>query len=631
MPPDKPFTIVEAKALWARLVAGWADHLDESGARTLIDGVPYRHDAGGSYEGVTRMLWGLGGWLSRPDRDPIVHWRNREYDTVALTRRAILAGTDPLSPGFWGLPSLPGAADQRTVETGQVAFALVQSRDRLWDTFSDQEREQVVAWLDACGRRPPTWRNNWSLFWALNHAGRKALGAPHDQAIIDDVLDWLDDVYCGNGWYDDGPARGADHFDDYNLWVFSSHVLAWSEVDGHSRPARRDELLGRIRQQMEHLPFFFAAGGGYPQYGRSLAYKFARLGAPLWAYRAGVWPGSPGLLKRLVGAHLRWHEERGAIRADGTLRQELTSGGSSDIRETYIATGSTYWAMQAFGGLWSIPDDDPFWSAAEEPLPVERSDFVRVLPEPGWILAGNQRAGEVQRFTAKSQGTAAKYGKFVYSTAAPFNVGLVRDQPSPDNMLCLIAGDEIGHKGAVAASALGSDGWLRMRYRQAVGGFEHDIETVIVINGERHLRVHRIRLAEGSSSVSAVEGAFPLGYPPGAQPVVSRRDGPLTSSAELAGHGVSITAIEGYSAAELPGPWLGDPSLNSVHGRYVLPLLRIDRVERVHFANCVVSIGVEDSDRVDNSDAAVAWDDEGVVRVIWRGGTETTVPALETP
>lgn len=624
------FTLAEAKAFWAHLVAGWADHLDDTGARTLIDGIPNRHDAGGSYEGVTRMLWGLGGWLSQPDRDPVVWWRGREYDTVALTKRAILAGTDPRSIGYWGLPQSPGSSDQRTVETGQVAFSLVQSRSHIWDTLTQTERDQIVAWLDACGQRPPTWRNNWALFWALNHACRKALGAPHEQAIIDDVLQWLDEVYCGNGWYDDGATKEINHFDDYNLWVFSSHVLAWSQVDGHTAPERRDELLGRIREQMAHLPSFFAADGGYPLYGRSLAYKFARLGAPLWAYRAGAWPHSPGVLKRLVGRHLRWHEARGAIRADGTLRQELTYEGSPEIRETYIATGSTYWAMQAFGGLWSIGDDDPFWSAEEEELPVEQGDFVRVLPEPGWILVGDPASGEVHRFSSKSQGTPAKYGKFVYSTAAPFNVGLVGGQPSPDSMLSLVCDGTIGHKGMVLASAVGEDGWLRMRYRQTLAGFDHDIETVIVIDGERHLRAHRIHLAEGAPPVSAVEGAFALNHSAGAQPTVTVSQDPPSSTAELAGRSVSITAINGYTSAQLPAPWLGDSSLNSVSGRYVIPLLNIDRIGPVHDAISLVSIGSGQSvtDREEGGLPTCVWGSSGNVRVTWSKGTSVDVPPI---
>jgi hypothetical protein len=332
------------------------------------------------------------------------------------------------------------------------------------------------------------------------------------------------------------------------------------------------------------------------------------------------------MLKRLVGRHLRWHEARGAIQADGTLRQEVTSEGNPDIRETYIATGSTYWAMQAFGGLWSIPDDDAFWTVDEEPLPVERGDFVRVLPEPGWILAGDRASGAVQRFSARSQGIPPKYGKYVYATAAPFNVGLAGAHASPDSMLCLTCAGAIGHKGAVDASAVGDDGWLRMRYRQTLSGFEHEIETVIVLDGARHLRAHRIRLAEGAPPVSAIEGAFPLGFPAGAIPTARATAVPLTSSAEAGGMSVEIVAINGYSTADVPTTWHGVGSLNSVSGRYVLPLLTIERVRPVHKATCLVSIGAARDGQRDLT--GCNWDDHGVVRVTWSDGGSVEVPPL---
>jgi hypothetical protein len=611
----RPFTLEEARSLWSRLVAGWANHLDPNGARTLINGITNRHDAGGSYEGVTRMLWGLGGWLSRPEREPVLEWRGKRYDLVELTRRALLAGTDPASPGYWGVPDEPGTSDQRTVESGQVAFALWQSRSRVWDTLGDRERAQIIAWLDACGHRPPAWRNNWALFWAVNHASRKALGAPHDQSIITDVLAWLDDVYCGDGWYDDGPARGVSHFDDYTLWVFSSHVLAWAQVDGMSDVARRDELLDRIRKLMVHLPYFFAADGRYPEYGRSLSYKFARLGAPIWAYHAGVWPHSPGMLRRMVGRHIRSYLDAGAVRADGTLRQELSSEGSADVRETYIATGSTYWAMQAFGALWTLADDDPFWTDQEEPLPVEQGDFTRVLPEPGWVLVGSRATGGVQRFSAKSSRYPAKYGKFVYATHAPFNAGLSGGMPSPDNMLCLISGDHVGHRDQTLDAAVGEPGWLRFRYEQTLGEYTHLIETVIVTHGDNHLRAHRIHLASGAPPTRAVEGGFPLGYHPGAIPAVAVTTDPLCSTATEGAISNTITGLMGYDRARLPAPWKGDQTLNSVYGRYVLPLLEVDELRNGHELVCVVTLGSPGAES--SARPVVRWRDDGTVTVQW--------------
>nr|MDQ3396571.1 DUF2264 domain-containing protein [Deinococcota bacterium] len=304
---EQAFTQDEALALWSRLVAGWANHLDSSGARTLMDGVPGGADAGGSYEGVTRMLWGLGGWLSQPQRPTLLSWRGETFDTEALLSRALVAGTDPGSAGYWGKSPKGGDYDQRTVESGQVAFTAWLSRERVWRHMSLAEQANLTAWLEEFGEPPSAWRNNWALFWALNHASRKALGVAYEQAVIDSALDYLEGVYCGDGWYDDGPRRGVHHFDDYNFWVFGTHVLAWAQCDGDSQPQRREMLLARVRESMAHFPYFFAADGAYSEYGRSLSYKFARLGAPLWAYTLGAWPHPVGMLRRLVGRHLRWY------------------------------------------------------------------------------------------------------------------------------------------------------------------------------------------------------------------------------------------------------------------------------------------------------------------------------------
>jgi hypothetical protein len=624
------FTRAEALELWSRLVAGWAEHLDASGARTLMDGVPSRSDAGGSYEGATRMLWGLSGWLSQPGRPARLRWRDREYDTVALVRQVLVSGTDPASPGYWGAGGVEGGYDQRTVESGQVAFGTWLSRERVWSIMTETEREAVIAWLEAFGQRPAEWRNNWALFWGLNHAARKALGVRHDQAIIDDVLAYLDGVYCGDGWYDDGPQRGANHFDDYNAWVFGSHVLAWAQCDGADRPERRNELLARVRRSMVHYPFFFGGDGAYTEYGRSLAYKFARLAAPLWAYQLGVWPHPVGMLRRLVGRHLRWYLDRGAVRGNGTLIQTLTAEGSLEVREPYIGTGSPYWAMLAFGALWSLPDDDPFWSAEEAPLPVERGDFVRVFTQPGWVLVGTRETGAVQRFSACSTHHPAKYDKFVYATAAPFNVGLVDGAPSPDGMLSLTNGQGYHHRCGTLAASVGEPGWLRMRYRQQTGG-THTIDTTIITLGEIHLRAHRVTLGVRTHvSIGAVEGAAPLGYPPGALPVVESEPALGWEGASVDGRCVGILRLRGYDGQHRAAAWQGRHDLNSVYGHYLLPWLTVSRLATEHELVCLVFIGRAGVDPAELAASVLTaeWRADGSFLFAGRGGKQLEIPPL---
>ncbi len=634
----QPFTRQEAVNLWSRLVAGWAHTLDADGARTLMGGYPNPADADGSYEGVTRMLWGLGGWLSQPGRDAQVQWRGESFDTLMLMRRGIVNGCDPKSPSYWGIDYWPDRDhDQRTVESGQVAFALWQTRSHVWDQLGNTEREHIYNWLERFGRKPSKWRSNWALFWVLNHAVRKAFDLPYDQTIIDEVIGpYLDGVYCGDGWYDDSAVRGAGYFDDYNTWVFASHVLAWAQVDGHTQPERRDELLERIRQWLVNYPYFFAANGAYCEFGRSLAYKFARLGAPLWAYQQGVWPHSVGMLKRLVGRHLRWYVDRGAIRADGTLRQSLTAGGSIEICESYISTGATYWAMQAFGGLWCLADDDPFWTTEEEPLPAEAGDYVKVFPQPGWVVTANQ--GEVQRFNAGSvKPIGAKYSKFVYSTLHPFNVGLSGGFPAPDSMLCLTDGINRGQRNHNVAYAVGEPGWLRFQWTQELNTDTHTIETVIIIRGEQHVRAHRVKLANMNSQnpLWIIEGSAPLGYIQGETPyIIANQEEELSSDderwavAESSNQTVIIVGVHGYAKATI---WQGEKGINSVYPFSIVPALVSPPLKNDlnEFVCMVVQSGEMSEADIDQvaSEITATWHDDGSFQLMW-DSEETIVPPL---
>lgn len=622
---DVPFTHAEAVELWSRLVAGWANTLNASGTRTLMDGITNYAEASGSYEAVTRMMWGLGSWLSYPERPAQLSWRGVTYDLEQLTHRALANGCDPKTLGSWHNEPVPRPDwDQRTVESGQVAFALWQTRDRVWARMNETERQNIIGWLDLTGRRPGHWSNNWSLFWVLNHSVRKTLGAAYDQSIIDEVMtSYMDRVYCGDGWYDDGLERGYNYFDNYITWVFGMHVMAWAQMDGANMPERRDELLGRVKDWMQHYPYFFAADGATVEYGRSLAYKFCRLGAPLWAYKMGIWPHSVGMLKRLVGRHLRWYVDRGAIRADGTLRQSVTYSGSPEVLERYISTGATYWAIQAFSGLWGIADHDPFWTTEEELLPAEREDFVKVFPIPGWVLTS--REGHVQQFNAgvTHPGYGNKYAKLVYSSRHPFNVGLDAGQPSLDSALYLSDDGLRAQRETIQAYAVGETGWLRSRYTIVLQGHEHIVDTTLIPLGNIHLRAHRITLDPNSTdlSITSEEGSAPLGYDSGAIPrIYCVNDWWF---AEFANNAVGILPIQGYPIeAEVVA---GSP--NSVYGHNLLAVLTVPELQPQHDLICAVYAGGPPANAQIPHIEQAGWEADGrfVAQV---NGTTISVPPL---
>jgi hypothetical protein len=323
---------------------------------------------------------------------------------------------------------------------------------------------------------------------------------------------------------------------------------------------------------------------------------------------------------------------RGALWPDGTLRQSLTATGSNAVRESYISTGAVYWAMLAFAGLWALADDDPFWSVAEEPLPVEQASFVRVLHQPGWVVVGTQSSGAIQRFIAGSTGYyPAKYDKYLYATTAPFNVALADGTPGPDSMLCLTTGEQYGHRAGTSAFAVGEPGWLRMRYVEQVAGSTHTIETIIVVHGELHLRVHRITLdPQTREPIGALEGSAPLGYDPGDTPTILSDPNAGWESASVHGRMVAIMRIAGYDGQRRAITWRGRPDLNSVFGEHILPLLSVSQLPPNHDLACLVYTGATRlaSDAFTEHIPSITWAVDGTLHVAWPDNRSATIPPL---
>jgi hypothetical protein len=262
------------------------------------------------------------------------------------------------------------------------------------------------------------------------------------------------------------------------------------------------------------------------------------------------------------------------MRADGTLRQALTSTGSDAIRETYISTGATYWAMQAFGALWSLADDDPFWHATPESLPVERGDVFAVYPEPGWILAGTRESGQIHRFTAHISHYPEKYAKLAYSTAAPYNAGLGDGLPTPDAMIGIVVDGRVSHRTTNEAAAVGNEGWIRYRHRHELAGVSATFDTIVVPDGDLHLRVHRLVETSSDAKVALLEGAAALGFDHGDHPRLVCDPATGISGGVTIEHAVAMRVWDPRRAPRLPRSFADGGTGNVVHSSNVIPFGR---------------------------------------------------------
>jgi hypothetical protein len=76
-------------------------------------------------------------------------------------------------------------------------------------------------------------------------------------------------------------------FDYYNFWTFGNFPLFWSRVIGKRYPEWDAKFRGRVKQFLNKTPYFFAADGAIPLYGRSLLYRWDVLSPLVLGYEMG--------------------------------------------------------------------------------------------------------------------------------------------------------------------------------------------------------------------------------------------------------------------------------------------------------------------------------------------------------
>ncbi|MFI5706569.1 DUF2264 domain-containing protein [Kribbella sp. NPDC051620] len=310
------------------------------------------------------------------------------HDLAGWYAEGLRAGTDPGSAHAWPRPDQLG---QAKVEACSIALGLHLSRPWLWDRLDDRDREQIVGWLaTVVGEKyPPI---NWVWFQIVVETFLKSVGGPWSREDIDSGLAVHESLCRGHGWYADGPERAFDH---YNGWALHVYPLLWASMDpGLCDPALMTAWRERLRDFLDSAVHLVGGNGAPLIQGRSLTYRFAAA-APFWIGAiTGATDLAPGLLRRTTSGMLKYFLDHGVPDRQGLL----TLGWHGEwpaIAQSYSGPGSPYWAVKGMLGLM-LPASHPVWTAAEEPLPVERSDFTRELAEPGWLVSGTRADGIVR-------------------------------------------------------------------------------------------------------------------------------------------------------------------------------------------------------------------------------------------
>jgi len=480
-----------------------------------------------SLEGFARSLTVAAPWFVQRGRGEISQG-NTTVDLLNYYQTGLQHGTDPTHKEYWGDIS---DYDQRIVEAADLSYCLYTARQYLWDPLSRTEKDQVAGWLaQVIGRKVKL--NNWMLFKVMVNLVLRALEQHHSEQEIQQGLEFVENLYVGDGWYQDGLS---EEFDYYTAWVFHDYLLKFVLIKDALSPSDAQRYVERVGRFLADYQHFFAADGSYPCFGRSQIYRAAAIAPVVMAVLVGEKTLSPGLSRRLASGNLKFFLTHGMISKRGNLTLGFTRAFLPMI-ESYSCGGSPYWIGKAFSALL-LPPEHPFWEAVEEPLPVERQDYSIAIPVVGLLLDGEKRGGQVQLINHKSGGAVEhsqkKYGNFAYSSHFGYEVTVRRGQYNYDSAM-LLSTDGKTFYGRRKPFHLQTFPGFGASFFLPFGDTETIVYTNTIFCDHFQIRVHYLL---SNRSLEIIEGGYALGHDEGTPTVLSGPDW------EFAGHGSRGTFI----------------------------------------------------------------------------------------
>ncbi|KAI0695529.1 hypothetical protein BC835DRAFT_1273139 [Cytidiella melzeri] len=505
---------IETREDLSRFLVGLLDplaaHTSPGGSRIHLGYTGTHFDETAAHlEGFSRPLWGLSSLLAG----------GGSYEGTERWIQGFANGTNPDHEEFWGGMR---DKDQRMVECSAIGFTLSVAKDHLWDPLAADGKTHLENWLGGMNDKEMP-NTNWLWFRVFSNLGLAKVGSSkYDAKRLKADMDHLDTFYIGNGWSRDGP-EGVVQLDYYSSsFAIQFAQLVYSKLAQKEDPERCEEYRNRARAFAQDFVRYFDPEGRAVPFGRSLTYRFAMSsfwGAVAFADLELPAPLTWGVVRGLQLRNVRWWaKQAGAYHTDGTLTIGYVYPNQA-MTENYNSPGSPYWCCKSFITL-ALPLSHPFWASLEEPYPASLLNTVKSLHKPLHIscnFSGHTfilSSGQQCSYAVKN--SAAKYGKFAYSSAFGYSVAV-------GNLLL----HEVGADSVLALSDDGGETWkCRRETRDAT--FEKgesgewlrsmwypwkdvEVETWLVPPSVEaplwHLRVHRIR---NGRSLQSAEGGFAI-------------------------------------------------------------------------------------------------------------------------
>jgi hypothetical protein len=306
--------------------------------------------------------------------------------------------------------------DQKAVELVPVATLMYLFRDKTWDIYSKEQKEEIsnylknIVQIELCS-------NNWIFFRILVCSILQSLTGNDYSQIIKREWYLVDQWYQGDGWYRDG-MRGTKDY--YNAFGFHFYSLLYSYLFNDEE--RNSIVRERSILFAEQYKYFFDLEGRSIPYGRSLIYRYSCLS--FWSMMAVNEFLDKDLEKdacSIIWSNYKWWSKQ-EIYDDKGIQCLGYAYPNSSMLEAYNSSGSVYWSLKFFlillagnnSLVWNEPQianrlEEGTYTLANGDIIIQAGDNSSTA-----YINSYHGSGHVQDF--------AKYMHFAYNSATGFNI-----------------------------------------------------------------------------------------------------------------------------------------------------------------------------------------------------------------
>lgn len=475
-------------------------------------------------ENFCRPFWGIAPIIAAGEKITLTV-EGRNITVFDFMRKTLKKGLPHGEEGSWDKYRRYYEAysyeNQNITELAGLMLGMYFAKETLWNPLPQEEKDLFAKEIYDMAKAAfdHSWPNNHYWFPLFAFTVLKRFGYQFEKAdeMLESGLKFLDGLYIGHGWYQDG-AFGR--FDYYEAWSLHLYPLLWTLIADDSfkdYAEYKEKYVGRTNEFLDFYTGWFDKNGAHVPFGRSLSYRFAACALFPVAVLAGC-RIDPSLAGRITAKNIEFFKdnvknEESDILPEGYLYH------APGVVEGYTSDGGAYWCCKAFLALL-LDENHPFWDYEKALLPAEKGSFLSRPKETSIHMLFEGANGSVTMYNNTAQyytggrmthlfgDVRSWYSKFAYHSGAGFACSAA-DKISIDSMISLMTKDQSMSSHRLGFEDLGyENGILHSLHRPFSNDEETMIETWLAPLDGMHVRVHKVTLAR---EYYVKEGGFSLG------------------------------------------------------------------------------------------------------------------------